>query len=47
MPNDDLNLLREYARNNSEEAFAALATRDVNADTSSFWSALPARESTR
>jgi len=28
--NDDLNLLREYARNNSEEAFAALVTRHVN-----------------
>src|SRR5665213_1723731 len=30
MPNDDLNLLREFARNNSEEAFAALVTRHVN-----------------
>jgi RNA polymerase sigma factor (sigma-70 family) len=30
MPNDDLNLLREYARNHSEEAFAALASRHVN-----------------
>jgi RNA polymerase sigma factor (sigma-70 family) len=28
--NDDLNLLREFARNNSEEAFAALITRHVN-----------------
>src|SRR5271154_6924783 len=28
--NDDLNLLREYARNNSEEAFATLVTRHVN-----------------
>ncbi|HEY5042694.1 MAG TPA: sigma-70 family RNA polymerase sigma factor [Verrucomicrobiae bacterium] len=30
MPNDDLTLLREYARRNSEEAFAALVTRHVN-----------------
>ncbi len=30
MPNDDLTLLREYARNNSEEAFAALVTCHVN-----------------
>ena len=30
MLNDDLTLLREYARNNSEEAFAALVTRHVN-----------------
>lgn len=30
MPNDDLSLLREYARTNSEEAFAALVTRYVN-----------------
>jgi RNA polymerase sigma factor (sigma-70 family) len=30
MPNDDLALLREYARNNSEEAFAALVSRHVN-----------------
>jgi RNA polymerase sigma factor (sigma-70 family) len=30
MPNDDLNLLREYARNNSEAAFAALVSRHVN-----------------
>jgi RNA polymerase sigma factor (sigma-70 family) len=30
MPNDDLTLLREYARNNSEDAFAALVTRHVN-----------------
>src|SRR5208282_5655345 len=30
MPNDDLNLLREYARRNSEEAFAALVSRHVN-----------------
>ncbi len=30
MPNDDLTLLREYARNNSEEAFAALVSRHVN-----------------
>jgi RNA polymerase sigma factor (sigma-70 family) len=28
--NDDLNLLREYARRNSEEAFAALVSRHVN-----------------
>jgi RNA polymerase sigma factor (sigma-70 family) len=28
--NDDLNLLREFARNNSEEAFAALVSRHVN-----------------
>jgi uncharacterized protein (TIGR03435 family) len=28
--NDDLNLLRDYARNNSEAAFAALVTRHVN-----------------
>jgi uncharacterized protein (TIGR03435 family) len=28
--NDDLTLLREYARNNSEEAFAALVSRHVN-----------------
>ncbi|MDD5141234.1 MAG: sigma-70 family RNA polymerase sigma factor [Verrucomicrobiales bacterium] len=30
MLNDDLNLLREYARHNSEEAFAALVARHVN-----------------
>ncbi len=30
MPNDDLTLLREYARGNSEEAFAALVSRHVN-----------------
>src|SRR5271167_2229560 len=30
MLNDDLALLREYAWNNSEEAFAALVTRHVN-----------------
>ena len=30
MPSDDLALLREYARNNSEEAFAALVSRHVN-----------------
>ncbi len=30
MPNDDLNLLREFARSNSEEAFAALVSRHVN-----------------
>jgi RNA polymerase sigma factor (sigma-70 family) len=30
MTNDDLTLLREYARNNSEEAFAALVSRHVN-----------------
>jgi RNA polymerase sigma factor (sigma-70 family) len=30
MPDDDLILLREYARSNSEEAFAALAARHVN-----------------
>ena len=28
--NDDLTLLREYARHNSEEAFAALVSRHVN-----------------
>jgi uncharacterized protein (TIGR03435 family) len=28
--NDDLNLLREFARNNSEEAFAVLVSRHVN-----------------
>jgi uncharacterized protein (TIGR03435 family) len=28
--NDDLNLLREFARNNSEEAFAALVARHLN-----------------
>src|SRR5208282_6888600 len=28
--NDDLTLLREYARRNSEEAFAALVSRHVN-----------------
>src|SRR5665213_3029662 len=28
--NDDLNLLREYARNNSEDAFAALVSRHVS-----------------
>src|ERR1017187_9190597 len=30
MPNDDLTLLREYARRNSEAAFAALVSRHVN-----------------
>ena len=30
MSNDDLNLLREYARSNSEEVFAALVSRHVN-----------------
>jgi uncharacterized protein (TIGR03435 family) len=30
MPDDDLNLLREYARNQSEEAFATLVSRHVN-----------------
>jgi RNA polymerase sigma factor (sigma-70 family) len=30
MPDDDLLLLREYARNHSEPAFAALVTRHVN-----------------
>jgi RNA polymerase sigma factor (sigma-70 family) len=30
MTNDDLTLLREYARRNSEEAFAALVSRHVN-----------------
>jgi uncharacterized protein (TIGR03435 family) len=30
MLNDDIALLREYARNNSEEAFAALVSRHVN-----------------
>ncbi|HZL78785.1 MAG TPA: TIGR03435 family protein [Candidatus Limnocylindrales bacterium] len=30
MTNDDLTLLREYARRNSEEAFAALVARHVN-----------------
>ena len=28
--NDDLTLLREYARHNSEEAFATLVSRYVN-----------------
>ena len=28
--NDDLTLLREYARSNSEEAFAALVSRHIN-----------------
>jgi hypothetical protein len=30
MPNDDLALLRDYARNNSEAAFAELVSRHVN-----------------
>ena len=30
MPNDDIALLREYARQNSEAAFAALVARHVN-----------------
>src|SRR5277367_2921541 len=30
MPNDDLSLLREYDRNNSEAAFATLVSRHVN-----------------
>jgi RNA polymerase sigma factor (sigma-70 family) len=30
MPNDDLTLLREYARKNSEDAFTALVSRHVN-----------------
>jgi len=30
MPNDDLTLLREYSRNQSEAAFAALVSRHVN-----------------
>src|ERR1035437_44765 len=30
MTNDDMTLLREYARRNSEEAFAALVSRHVN-----------------
>ena len=30
MLNDDMTLLREYARHNSEEAFAALVSRHVN-----------------
>src|ERR1017187_4401759 len=30
MPNDDLTLLREYARCNSEPAFAALVSRHVS-----------------
>src|ERR1035438_398270 len=30
MPNDDIALLRKYARNNSEDAFAALVSRHVN-----------------
>ena len=30
MPNDDLALLQEYARSNSEEAFATLVSRYVN-----------------
>jgi DNA-directed RNA polymerase specialized sigma24 family protein len=34
---DDLTLLREYARNNSEEAFAALVSRHVNLVYSVAW----------
>jgi RNA polymerase sigma factor (sigma-70 family) len=30
MPNDDLTLLREYARNNSEAAFSELVSRHIN-----------------
>ena len=30
MTNDDMALVREYARRNSEEAFAALVSRHVN-----------------
>ncbi len=30
MPNDDMALLREYARNNSEAAFSELVSRHVN-----------------
>jgi hypothetical protein len=30
MLNDDLTLLREYGRHNSEDAFAALVARHVN-----------------
>ena len=30
MPNDDLTLVREYARNNSEAAFASLVSRYIN-----------------
>ena len=28
--NDDLTLLRDYARNHSEEAFATLVSRHIN-----------------
>src|SRR3989475_2244493 len=30
MPTDDMDLLREYARRNSEEAFATLVSRHIN-----------------
>jgi len=30
MPNDDLTLLRDYARQKSEAAFAALVSRHIN-----------------
>src|ERR1043166_9064250 len=30
MPTDDMNLLQEYARRNSEEAFATLVARHIN-----------------
>ena len=30
MPTDDMDLLREYARRNSEEAFATLVARHIN-----------------
>src|SRR5437773_7366004 len=30
MPTDDMGLLREYARRNSEEAFATLVARHIN-----------------
>ena len=37
MPSDDLTLLREYARNHSEAAFAALVSRHVNLVYSVAW----------
>ena len=30
MPTDDMGLVREYARRNSEEAFATLVARHIN-----------------
>jgi hypothetical protein len=35
--NDDLILLREYARRDSEEAFAALVSRHVKTETDETW----------